>query len=93
MTAPQPAIQYKSKYNEGRELAEPRWGRKLSLVKCPTCGSREMYASAHPDNPEEIISSEMVRCGSCGHITDWYEAHKQLRFHAGDTPREIEGGP
>jgi len=40
-----------------------------------------MYASAHPDDPCEIFPNETVRCGDCGHITDWYEAVSSYEHH------------
>jgi len=40
-----------------------------------------MYASAHPDDPCEIFPHETVRCGDCGHITDWYEAVSSYEHH------------
>lgn len=52
-----------------------------------------MYSSAHPDDPEEIVGHETVRCGHCGQITDWYEAFQQRRSHPTDTPREVVGSP
>jgi hypothetical protein len=73
-------IEYKATYNEGRGLPEPKWGPPMSEIspdypiQCPTCGSHNMHASAHPDDPDEIFPHETVRCRDCGRITDWYEA-------------------
>lgn len=86
MTKP---IIYKEFYNKGRGIPEPEWGTKLNLVQCSTCGSRDVYASAHPDDPEEIFGNETIRCGHCGHITDWYEARKQLLYHPTSVPRRV----
>jgi DNA-directed RNA polymerase subunit RPC12/RpoP len=80
-------IEYKHTYNEGRGLPEPLWGLLMSDIspkyplECPTCGSLRMFASAHPDDPEEIFPHETVRCRDCGHITDWREAFCQYREH------------
>lgn len=84
-----PYLKYKESYNKDRGLSEPIWGPKVNLVKCPNCSSRDMYLSAHPDDPEEIIGYENVRCGHCGDITDWYEAHKQLLYHPADKVRKV----
>lgn len=88
-----PPITYKEFYNKDRGLPEPVWGPKLkgewSSLQCPTCGSRNMYASASPDDPEEIFPNETVRCGACGHITDWYEAYKQRKYHPCTNPRKV----
>ncbi len=84
---PQPAVEYKEFYNKDRELPEPRWSSRVAGLQCPTCGSVEMYYSGSPDDPGEV--SEMVRCGLCGHITDYYEAFKQRKYHPTDTPREV----
>ena len=84
-------IAYKEFYNKGRGLPEPRWSSKVAGVQCPTCGSRDIYYSGTPDDPEMVLSD--VRCGHCGHITDWYEAHKHLENHSTDTPREVTGRP
>jgi len=92
-------IEYKATYNEGRGLPEPKWGLPVSQlspgypVQCPTCGSHSMRASAHPDDPEEIIGVDTVRCVDCGHITDFYEAYKQYQFHYTDTPLLVVGRP
>ena len=69
---------YKSMYNKHRGLPEPECGSLVTeiRVQCPYCSSRIMYFSAHPDNPEEIIPYDMVRCAVCGHISDWYDAAK-----------------
>lgn len=88
-------IEYKSTYNEGRGLPEPKWGPLMSEIspdyplQCPTCGSHDMYASAHPDDPEEIFPNSTVRCSNCGHITDWYEALTSYEHHYTKTPRPI----
>jgi len=91
MTVP---IVFKEFYNIDRGLIEPKWGPEMSNVsriglQCPTCGSQDIYGSASPDDPEEIFPFEMARCGHCGHITDWYEACKQYRYHRTRTPREV----
>lgn len=86
-------ITYKEFYNKDKGLPEPEWGEKSDTVQCPACGSRDMYLSAHPDDPEEVSGSETVRCGHCGAITDWYEAYKQLLYHPTDAPREVIGRP
>jgi len=93
MVQPKPAITYKEFYNKDRGLPEPRWGDRVYNVQCPTCGSQDMYGSAHPDDPEEILLNETVRCGHCGHITDSYESYKQRMFHSTDAPREDVGKP
>lgn len=88
-------IKYKSTYNEGRGLPEPKWGPLTSEIspdyplQCSTCGSHKMYASAHPDDPEEIFPNETVRCGDCGRVTDWYEAVCQYELHYTDKPLEV----
>jgi len=51
-----------------------------------------MHYSGSPDDPEEILM-ETVRCKNCGHITDWYEAYKQITHHVTNTPREVIGKP
>lgn len=90
-------ITYKEFYNKDRGLPEPKWGPKMSelspnfLLQCPTCGSQNMYGSASPDDPCEIFPNETVRCGNCGHITDWYEALTQWEIHYTETPREVVG--
>lgn len=92
-------IEYKATYNEGRGLREPRWGRPMSEIspdypiQCPTCGSHNMRASAHPDDPEEILGCDTVRCVDCGHITDYYEAYKQFQFHRTEEPHPVVGKP
>lgn len=81
------AIEYKATYNDGLGIPEPKWGPLMSKtsprfpLRCPTCGSYTMYASASPADPEEIFLCETVRCGDCGHITDWYGAYKQHKYH------------
>lgn len=77
----EPVLRYKEFYNEGRGLPEPKWGSKAEGLQCPNCGSWDMYYSGSPDDPEEILSGETVRCGHCGCITDWYEARKQREHH------------
>jgi len=90
-----PQIEYKATYNEGRDLPEPKWGSPMTeispdyLLQCPTCCSHKMYASAHPDDPEEIFPNETVRCGDCGRITDWYEAHSQYEHHHTEEPMPV----
>ena len=86
----QSAITYKESYNKDRGLPEPILGGKVREpeLQCPTCSSRDMHYSAHPDDPEEILR-DFVRCSRCGHITDWHEAFKQRQNHPTDTPREI----
>ncbi len=93
MAIPKPAIEYKEFYNKDRSLPEPRWGGKVeeAKIQCPWCNSQDMYYSAHPNNPEEVFS-DPVRCKSCGHISDWFEAFKQRVQHPTDTPREIIRG-
>jgi len=90
-----PAITYKEFYNKSRGLPEPVWGPPCLnnfAVQCPSCGSRDMHYSGSPDDPEEILM-ETVRCKNCGHITDWYEAYKQITHHVTNTPREVIGKP
>ena len=85
-----PPIVYKEFYNKGRSMPEPILGTtKLNYVKCPTCSSLDVYVSAHPDDPDEMFYGETVRCKHCGHITDWYEAHKQWRDHLGGKIRRV----
>ena len=74
-------ISYKEFYNKDRGIPEPLWGSrcrpyKRVQLKCPHCGSGDVFYSAHPDDPSEI-TRENVRCKSCGRITGWYEAYKQ----------------
>jgi len=83
-------IKYKKFYNKDRGLLEPMLGKRAQRVQCPTCGSRDMKVSGSPDDPEEIFPYETVRCIRCGHITDWYEARKQFRYHYRDDCLEIE---
>ena len=88
----EPAIRYKATYNKSRDLPEPKWGSSAEGLQCPTCGSRDMCYSGSPDDPEEIFGAAGdVRCRHCGHITDWYEAHKQRENHSTDTPRKVVG--
>jgi len=87
------AIVYKEFYNKDRGMLEPVWGDPVEGLQCPTCGSQDMYASAHPNDPEEIIGNETVRCGHCGQITDYFEACKQRQTHPTETPRLVAGGP
>ena len=82
-------IKYKEFYNKDRDLPEPVWGGKKEGLQCPTCGSQDMYESASIDDPEEIFSTETVRCGHCGHVTGWYEAHKQRENHPTDLVKEV----
>lgn len=86
-------IRYKEFYNTNRGIPEPKWGMKMEdkdyPLQCPTCGSQNMFASASSDDPEEIFPNETVRCGHCGHITDWYEALTQRRNHPTEIPREV----
>jgi len=83
-------IKYKEFYNEGKGIPEPIWGTKVHMIQCPTCGSRvNMRWSGSPDDPEEILR-DFVRCGRCGHITDFFEARKQWRHHFGGPPLEVE---
>jgi len=92
-------IEYKATYNESRGLPEPKLGPLMSEIspdhpiQCPTCGSHNMYASAHPDEPEEIFPNETVRCGDCGHITDWFEALSQHELHYTEAPLPVIGKP
>jgi len=86
------AIIYKEFYNKDRGLPEPIWGEKTkdykdTALQCPVCGSTDMHYSAHPDDPEEVFT-DTVRCKSCGHITDWYEAYKQ--GHGGRKGQQID---
>lgn len=83
------AIIYKEFYNKDRGLTEPIWGARAQKTQCPTCGSRDMYYSAHPDNPEEILIDN-VRCKNCGHITDYFEASQQLKNHPVHTPVRVD---
>jgi len=86
-------------YNKDRGLPEPKLGWLMSEVdpdhplQCPACGSHEIYASAHPDDPEEILRYEAVRCGNCGRITDWYEAFQAYQLHYTEQPRSVTGKP
>lgn len=82
-------LQYKEFYNKDRGLPEPKWGHLLEGLQCPSCGSQEMYSSAHPDDPEEIIGVETVRCWHCGRITDYYEASKQRQSCPTEVVREV----
>ena len=82
-------IQYKEFYNKDRDLPEPLWGNRLFQKQCPTCDSDDIYASASSDDPTEIFPAETVRCGNCGHITDWYESYKQRLSHPGKKPRYV----
>lgn len=82
-------IRYKATYNKDRSLPEPKWGSKMAGLQCPTCGSQDMYGSGDPDDPEEVFPYETVRCSHCGHITDWYEAHKQRENHPTELPLEV----
>jgi len=91
MVTPKPAVTYKEFYNEDRGLPEPRWSSKVAGLQCPTCNSVDMYYSGTPDDPEEVFSD--VRCGNCGHITDYWEAFKQRTNHPASTPREVIGRP
>jgi len=92
-------IKYKATYNECRGLPEPKWGPLMPEIstgyplQCPTCGSHKMYASAHPDDPEEIFPQETVRCGDCGRITDWYEALSTYENDYTETPLPVVGKP
>jgi len=52
-----------------------------------------MFASAHPNAPEDVLYHETVRCGDCGRITDWYEADKQYQNHYTEHPRKVVGKP
>ena len=45
----------------------------LPNLKCPNCGKTDNMTYAEKDG--EILG-EMVKCLSCGWVTDWYEAHK-----------------
>lgn len=84
-------IEYYNTDNQKRGLPEPRWGAPvLTIVQCPTCGSTDMYYSGSMDDPDEIFG-EAVRCGHCGHFTDWHEAFKQRQYHPVDTPRTVIG--
>jgi len=87
-------ITYKEFYNKDRGLPEPIWGDRAEDLQCPWCGSQDMYFSGSPDDPEEIFGAAGdVRCKHCGHISDWYEAHKQRVFHPGEAIREVIGRP
>ena len=88
------AITYREFYNKDRGLPEPIWGPRCDKhagiqLQCPTCGSKEIYRSGHPDDPEEILW-EAVRCKHCGRITDWYEAYKQGKYSPTDVVREVK---
>lgn len=92
-----PEIVYREFYNKDRGLPEPIWGEKTKeyggvSLQCPMCGSTDMYYSAHPDDPEEIFT-DTVRCEHCGHITDWYEAYKQGKYHPTNKVRSVSGRP
>ncbi len=88
-------LAYKEFYNEDRGLPEPRWGPRAIILssvyplQCPTCNSQDMFHSACPDDPEELFLHETVRCGHCGHITDWFEAVKQRENHPTDKVMEV----
>lgn len=88
-------IVYKEFYNEGQNLPEPKWGAPCSFhttLQCPTCGSTDMYYSAHPDNPE-VILEDTVRCKNCGRLANWDKAFNQRVHHPTGTPREVVGKP
>ena len=59
-------------------LPELVWGIKApsNILKCPECGSRNIYYSGTSADPEEILG-EAVRCKDCGWLTDYYEMYKQ----------------
>ena len=78
---PLPPIKYKEFYNKDRSLPEPKWGPFMTELQCPSCSSHDMYGSGHPDDPESVFPYETVRCETCGHITDWYEAREQWSNH------------
>ncbi|MCJ7760873.1 hypothetical protein MUP59_07020 [Candidatus Bathyarchaeota archaeon] len=87
------SIVYKEFYNKDRGLPEPIWGKKTEKfegvsLQCPTCGSKDMYYSAHPDDPEEVLTDN-VRCKNCGHITDRYESYKQGLYHSTNAPMKV----
>lgn len=85
-----PTITYKEFYNKDRGLPEPVRGDSAIDLQCPTCSSREMYYSGSVDDPEEVFGAAgSVMCGHCGHITDCYEAYKQLVYHSTDVVREV----
>ena len=78
-------IIYKEFYNKDRGLPEPMWGAKVSsddntVLQCPSCNSKDIYYTAHPDDPGEIFK-DTVRCKACGRITDWYSAYKNGLHH------------
>ena len=70
------ALKYNNYRIEG--LPEIVWGPRVSSgdLKCPGCGSRNVYYSGTPSDPEEIFC-EAVRCGDCGWLTDYYEMYKR----------------
>jgi len=68
------------KYNnyQIRGLPKPLWGQEVPKeqgLACASCGSNNIYYSASPEDPEEILL-DTVRCRDCGWLTDWYEDYK-----------------
>ena len=63
------------KVNKKRGIPEPLWGSRIKGITCRYCGFKELYFSAHPDDPEEIFN-DLVRCKVCGHYdSDIYDEH------------------
>ena len=75
----------KLKYDNYRieGLPELVWGGKAVHLECPRCGSRNMYYSGTPSDPEEVLG-EGVRCRDCGSLTDYYEAFKRRKKSASE---------
>ena len=71
-------MENKLKYDNYRieGLPELAWGEKAAHLECPGCGSRNMYYSGTPSDPEEVLG-EGIRCRDCGWLTDYYEAFKR----------------
>ncbi len=61
--------------NKKRGMIEPFWGKKIKNIKCRYCGFKNLYFSAHPDDPEEIFN-DLARCKVCGKFdSDVYDTY------------------
>jgi len=65
-------------------VSEVKVGGIAPRVQCPWCGYQRMHYSGSKDDPDEVLG-DTVRCDSCGHITDYYEAHKKWEATLPDT--------
>ena len=67
-------------------------GGQATHVQCPWCGYQRMHYSGTPDSPSEV-TKEFVKCDSCGHITDYWEAYKKWQEMAPESMTKEQISP